>query len=80
MDFDEWHHRQLNGDPDNCPHEAWERKAWEAALSECARICREAADECAAAANAACQLDSRLECLTEQAAFLSAEKRIRDVL
>ena len=21
MTFDEWHHKQLNGDADNCPHE-----------------------------------------------------------
>ena len=36
MDFDEWHNKQLNGDPGNCPHEAWERGAWGAATHECA--------------------------------------------
>jgi len=42
MTFDEWHKKQLGGDPDNCPHEAWERKAWEAATKaereECAKV------------------------------------------
>jgi len=36
MDFDEWHYKQLNGDLDNCPHEAWERKAYEAGQLEAA--------------------------------------------
>lgn len=43
MTFDEWHKKQLGGDPDNCPHEAWERKAWEAATKAereaCAKVC-----------------------------------------
>jgi hypothetical protein len=34
MDFDGWHMKQLAGDPDNCPHEAWERVAWRAARDE----------------------------------------------
>jgi hypothetical protein len=38
MDFDDWHYKQLNGDADNCPHEAWEQKAWSAATHECADI------------------------------------------
>ena len=45
MTFDEWHDAQLNGDPDRCPHEEWERKAWlagrKAALLEVASIVRE---------------------------------------
>ena len=62
---------------------AWDtppKDVWMAAVEECARICREAADECARSADAACELDARIECLTEQAAFLSAEKRIRNAL
>ena len=47
MDFDEWHHEQLNGDPDNCPHEKWERYAWEMATTiereACAKLCDEQA-------------------------------------
>ena len=38
MDFDEWHHKQLNGDADNCPHEAWERKAWDSACEMAALL------------------------------------------
>lgn len=42
MTFDEWHQKQLNGDADNCPHEAWERKAWDAAIlaerEACAKV------------------------------------------
>ena len=42
IDFDTWHYHQLNGDPDNCPHERWERKAWESAVlaerAECLHI------------------------------------------
>lgn len=30
QEFEAWHLTQLAGDPDNCPHEAWEWKAWQA--------------------------------------------------
>lgn len=51
--------------------------AWNAAIEHAAKICQEAAASCAISADAASTLDDRLECLTEQAAFLSAEMRIR---
>ena len=45
MTFDEWHQKQLDGDTDNCPHEAWERTAWDAAIlaerEACAKECEE---------------------------------------
>ena len=28
--FEKWHTKQLDGDPDNCPHEAHEWFAWQA--------------------------------------------------
>ena len=43
MDFDDWHHKQLNGDADRCPHEAWERKAWDAACEAAAALAEETA-------------------------------------
>ena len=43
MEFDEWHHKQLNGDADNCPHEAWERKAWDSACEMAALLAEETA-------------------------------------
>lgn len=38
MNFEEWHDKQLNGDPDTCPHKDWERFAWDAALEEAAKV------------------------------------------
>ncbi len=38
MTFDDWHDKQLAGDADNCQHEGWERKAWNAAIEAAAKI------------------------------------------
>ena len=51
--------------------------AWNAAIEHAAKVCQEEAASCAISADAASTLDDRLECLTEQATFLSAEMRIR---
>lgn len=45
MTFEEWHHIQLGGDKDNCSHEGWERKAWNAAIELAARVCEARGDK-----------------------------------
>jgi len=70
MTFDEWY----------AGKSGWDTPAvavWNAAIDECAKACKDAADDCKRSADASFDLDTRLECLAEQAAFMRAEILIR---
>lgn len=72
MDFDKWHYKQLAGDADNCPHEKWERCAWEAAINACAEALENEAVRLSKMADACFDLSGRLEIKAEQETILRA--------
>ena len=47
MNFDEWHESQTHKAYNSldCPHYAWEKAAWEAAIDEAVKVANESATE-----------------------------------